>query len=118
MDLCIQVVDTGIGITQTDLSNMFKPYYRSTDSVSQNKNKNGHGLGLSICKNIVQCMGGTLRVASVIGVGTTFTICLKSELYSKKNELLKVSIHITISNLGEKVKDGTGQAQKEIGQGT
>jgi hypothetical protein len=63
-------------------------------------------------------MGGTLGVASVINVGTTFTICLKSELYNKKNELLKVRKHIKITHLGEKVKDGTGQAQKKIGQGT
>jgi signal transduction histidine kinase len=60
---------------------MFKPYFRSTDSKSQSKNKNGHGLGLSICKKIVQGMGGTLEVTSDITVGSTFTIFLQSEVY-------------------------------------
>ena len=54
-------------------------------------NKNGHGLGLSICKKIVQSMGGTLEVTSDVSVGTTFTISLKSELHDLKKERMKVS---------------------------
>jgi hypothetical protein len=53
-------------------------------------------------------MGGTLEVTSVVEVGTTFTICLKSELYDKKKELLKVRKHPEVMLLGEKVKDGAG----------
>ena len=54
-------------------------------------NKNSHGLGLSICKKIVQGMGGTLEVTSDLGFGTTFAISLRSELYGQKKDPMKVS---------------------------
>jgi signal transduction histidine kinase len=54
-------------------------------------NKNSHGLGLSICKRIVECMGGTLEVTSDVGYGTTFSISLRSELYNQKKEIMNVS---------------------------
>lgn len=45
----ISVTDSGIGISNQDLKNMFEPYFKTTNSNSQAKNLGGHGLGLSIC---------------------------------------------------------------------
>lgn len=70
---------------------MFKPFFKTTDAANQDKNKNGHGLGLNICKRIVNAMGGTLSAASEVGVGTTFTFELTTQVYDRKSELKKVS---------------------------
>lgn len=51
-NLSIEVCDNGIGITEADQENLFKPFFRSTDPNSISKNKYGNGLGLSICKMI------------------------------------------------------------------
>lgn len=91
IDLCVKVIDTGMGIAPQDLQKLFQPFFRTTDAANKDKNKNGHGLGLSICKRIVMGMGGTLSVTSEIGVGTTFTIKLTTQMYDRKSELKKVS---------------------------
>ncbi|UCD44290.1 MAG: GAF domain-containing protein [Candidatus Bathyarchaeota archaeon] len=62
----IQVSDTGVGIPDDERVNLFKPFY--TTKVS------GLGLGLAYCKRAVEAHGGTIRVASTVGEGTTFTI--------------------------------------------
>ena len=93
IDLCVKVIDTGMGISPKDLEKLFQPFFRTTDAANKDKNKNGHGLGLSICKRIVMGMGGTLGVTSEIGVGTTFTIKLTTQMYDRKSELKKVSGH-------------------------
>jgi signal transduction histidine kinase len=54
-------------------------------------NRNGHGLGLSICKNIVEAMGGTLEVSSDLGVGSTFTLTLNTEIYEENYSQKMVS---------------------------
>ena len=43
-------------------------------SATYNKNKTGCGLGLTICKQIVEKMGGSIKVKSEFGVGTTFKV--------------------------------------------
>jgi two-component system phosphate regulon sensor histidine kinase PhoR len=66
----IEVSDTGIGITQEDLSNIFQPFYRVSSDVQ------GTGLGLSIAKEIVSRHGGKISVRSQPGHGSTFTVTL------------------------------------------
>lgn len=68
------VSDTGIGIDNDSLPQLFDPFYRSSEVVS--KQIEGSGLGLSIVKNIVDYKGGTISVASQHGEGTTFTVAL------------------------------------------
>ena len=61
------VTDTGTGIAPEDLEDIFKTYV-SRDAEA----KNGYGLGLSLCKIIVEKMGGTIGVDSKLGEGSTF----------------------------------------------
>ena len=69
----VQVIDTGIGMTQAEVAKAFVPFWRSKDNTSQNLNKKGNGVGLSICKKICKCLGGDLTLISEPGVGSTFT---------------------------------------------
>ena len=61
------VTDTGTGIAPEDLEDIFKTYV-SRDAEAQK----GYGLGLSLCKIIVEKMGGTIGVDSKLGEGSTF----------------------------------------------
>jgi len=65
-DLIIQVKDSGVGIPEEFLSNLFKPF--------QSTKTGGLGLGLSYCKRAIEAHGGSICVKSMPGVGTTFTI--------------------------------------------
>jgi two-component system, OmpR family, sensor histidine kinase ArlS len=70
----IDVSDTGIGIPAADLPNIFDRFYRSDDSRCQDTG--GFGLGLSIAHRVVEALGGTIAVSSVVAEGTTFTVSL------------------------------------------
>lgn len=58
-------------------------------------------------------MGGTLSATSEVGVGTTFTIILTTQVYDRKAELSKVSNQSLIKLLGKKVKVIAGKAEEE-----
>ncbi|RHJ90536.1 ATP-binding protein [Parabacteroides bouchesdurhonensis] len=62
------VKDTGIGISETEKDKIFERFYKSDDFVQ------GGGLGLSICKEIVKRMEGTIHVESEVNKGTCFII--------------------------------------------
>ena len=66
----IAVADTGIGIPLESSSRIFERFY--TVDLSRSKKNGGTGLGLAIVKHIAECHGGTVKVESRIGEGTTF----------------------------------------------
>lgn len=67
------ITDTGYGIATTNLKRIFMPF----EQVSQWQYKSaGIGLGLSLTKQLVELMGGTLEVNSQLGQGSTFTVNL------------------------------------------
>jgi protein-histidine pros-kinase len=69
----IEVADSGRGIAAQDLEQIFEPFFRGEHS---NANQ-GSGLGLAISRSLVENMGGTLGVRSVIGEGSVFVIELE-----------------------------------------
>jgi signal transduction histidine kinase len=81
----IRVGDTGIGIDRECLPRIFQPFFTGFD-VSRHSSgtfeycRRGLGLGLSVVKEFVELHGGTVRVDSEAGQGTTFTIRLPREL--------------------------------------
>lgn len=70
----IDVVDTGIGIAPEDVPHVFDRFWRADKARS--RNMGGTGLGLSIAKWIVEKSGGTVRVESTVGHGSTFEVRL------------------------------------------
>lgn len=71
----INVRDTGCGITPENLTRIFEPFF-STKTHTDKPDRRGLGLGLSISRDIIEELGGTITVASEVNAGTTFTIRL------------------------------------------
>lgn len=72
--VCFEVEDTGIGIPERDQPRIFERFYRVDKARS--REVGGTGLGLAIVKHLAQAMRGSVRVASQLGRGTTFTVTL------------------------------------------
>ena len=70
----ISVADTGIGIAPEYLSHIFDEFFQLRNP--ERDRAKGTGLGLTICKRLVDAMGGTLEVKSEPGAGSTFTLTL------------------------------------------
>ncbi|WP_147947208.1 response regulator [Paenibacillus sp. N3.4] len=66
--------DTGIGISEEQMSHLFRPFTQADTSTS--RKYGGTGLGLVICQNLVHAMGGDLQVDSTLGQGTRFYFSL------------------------------------------
>ncbi|KAI8620388.1 histidine kinase-like ATPase [Chytriomyces sp. MP71] len=72
MQLKFYVKDSGIGMADNVVKNLFVPFHQA--HVSTTREYGGTGLGLAICKKIVDLMGGKIIVTSVKNVGTTFSV--------------------------------------------
>ncbi|PNJ97349.1 hybrid histidine kinase/response regulator HrmK [Cylindrospermopsis raciborskii] len=76
------VWDTGVGISQEDLSLLFRPYTQLVNTINTQLDKNhGTGLGLIVTKQLAEIHGGSIEVRSQLNQGSEFTIILplKSE---------------------------------------
>lgn len=76
-----ELSDTGIGMTEDQLKNVFEEFAQAETSTS--KDYGGTGLGLPICKKITELMGGKIEVQSKIGEGTTFSIIIPKKIKEK-----------------------------------
>jgi signal transduction histidine kinase len=81
----ISVTDTGIGIRQENLDRLFAAFMQieSTKATIHE----GTGLGLTISKNLVEMLGGTIRVTSTFGKGSIFTVSLPYESRQRQGDL-------------------------------
>ncbi|NLG03460.1 MAG: response regulator, partial [Clostridia bacterium] len=70
--ICFTIADTGIGISESFIPKLFKPFAR--ESRSDRNEPTSMGLGLSIAHNLIKLMNGDVKVESEIGKGSVFTI--------------------------------------------
>jgi signal transduction histidine kinase len=74
----VRVSDSGVGIPPEQLRLIFEPFY--TTKEPDEHGHGGSGLGLSVCRQIIEQHNGRIRVESVVGKGSTFTVKLPLKL--------------------------------------
>jgi len=78
------VSDSGIGMTKSQMQNLFQSYHQATASTT--REFGGTGLGLSISKELVELMDGEIDVKSQKDIGSTFTFSINFKLKDLKNK--------------------------------
>ena len=97
----IRVSDSGIGMSQEYMTNIFEAFTRERNTT---KSKiAGTGLGMSIVKKYVDLLGGTINVESELGKGSTFTVTLKHRI---ADESYYVKKHVESSETGSEILEG------------
>lgn len=87
LQVTFSVRDTGIGITQEQVSRLFKPFSQA-DSSTQ-RSYGGSGLGLSICKALIDVLNGKISLESQLGVGTTVSFTLTFPKAAQNGDTVK-----------------------------
>jgi diguanylate cyclase (GGDEF)-like protein len=83
--LRLSVKDTGEGISESDIQRLFREFEQLDTSVT--REQGGTGLGLALTKRLVELHGGTIKVESVLGEGTKFTVLIPIPQDSVRTEV-------------------------------
>jgi len=86
--ICIEVIDTGVGIPKDKQSLIFERFGQVDSSLT--RQAEGTGIGLSLVKKFVEAHEGEIKVESEVGRGSTFTILLPISKECKKTEVTKL----------------------------
>ncbi|WP_087024971.1 response regulator [Thaumasiovibrio subtropicus] len=80
------VEDSGIGIDEAQITNIFKPFKQEDDSTT--RRFGGTGLGLSICRQLAELMDGQMQVESIKGQGSTFSFCVELPISREQKDFV------------------------------
>ena len=97
IDLKIRVEDTGIGIPEKDLKNVFQKFQQVDGTTT--REYEGTGLGLSISTNLVNLMGGKISVESELDKGSVFTIDLALLPHADLKPVKNIPVEIMGANI-------------------
>lgn len=75
--IVLKVEDSGMGIAENDMENIFERFYRT--DISRNRETGGAGIGLTIVKTLTEAHKGKISVQSELGKGSTFILCFPTE---------------------------------------
>lgn len=96
-----EIADTGFGIKEEDLGNIFSAFSRIESS--ENHHIEGTGLGLTLCKQLLTMMGGDISVESEYGKGSTFTVDVPQTVNSTESmkEVMNSAGHYEVLIIGD-----------------
>lgn len=114
VDLTYTVQDTGIGMTEEFMKNMYNSFTRAIDT--RVDKIQGTGLGLAITKQMVDIMGGTIECESEPGVGTKFTVKMTLPIADKlTDDLVLPPLHILLVDDDEVFLETAGATFNSMG---
>jgi two-component system cell cycle sensor histidine kinase PleC len=94
-DALLQVIDTGVGISEANLEKLGTPFFRVENNPHQASTE-GTGLGVALTKSLIELHGWTIGFASELGKGTTVTVTLPG---AGKNAMAKIVTKTEIAEL-------------------
>jgi len=106
------VEDTGVGIPQAAQKRLFEPFTQVDASTT--RKYGGTGLGLAICKQLVERMGGTIAIESVVGQGSKFWFTITFEKQSSRSDLLLDDRTNQLRNLRLLIVDDNAANRKSV----
>lgn len=86
------ITDTGIGMTDEQLTKLFQPFSQVNQQI--NRHHSGTGLGLVICKKLVEQMGGEIHVESKSNEGTSFSFTLRTEKITQQDSSAEAPVDL------------------------
>ncbi|MDH4395851.1 MAG: ATP-binding protein [Limnobacter sp.] len=103
MEVFIEIIDSGIGISQVALSKLFRRFTQAGRDT--HRKFGGTGLGLAISKGLVELMGGRIDVTSEPGVGSVFTVYLNMAVTTQINIPAKAKPEVNLRPLDVLIVD-------------
>lgn len=88
--VCFEVQDSGIGIPQSDIENIFRPFEQLDQSIA--RRHGGTGLGLAICRQLAKLMSATFEARSQPGLGSLFSLTVSLTQVTEQPESLVLPI--------------------------
>ncbi len=110
--LRIDIEDTGIGISDSAKEIIFEKFRQADSSVS--RRYGGTGLGLPISKSLAEIMGGTIRVESEQGKGSTFSVVLPFSNVAVDEDVTDIGEVVKMQKLNDRLKDVIGDKKRVL----
>ena len=103
--ISFEVIDSGIGMSEEQVSRLFKPFMQADASTT--RKYGGTGLGLAIIKRFTDLMQGEVEVASVQNKGTTFTVVIPEQVQHR-------AVNADLAESAEKMPDSITERSKVL----